>query len=177
MGDRLGTPGAVGFLSESGFRFFTHFCGKIYENILRIYISSPTDCWWLPAEIAISRVKQHWSRILLGWETAWEHRVLLGFFSSLKERNLLYKYVSVKLAERSKASDLRSDTFSVRGFESLTWHTCLEIGFWQSQVGRAVQGVRFKIWYSQSARVRIPHLTREVFKIRFISKTPASDLF
>jgi hypothetical protein len=55
----------------------------------RIYISSPTDWWWLPAEIAISIVKQHWGRILLGWETAWEHRVLLGF---LKERNLLYKY-------------------------------------------------------------------------------------
>ena len=29
------------------------------------------------------------------------------FFSSLKERNLLYKYVSVKLAERSKAPDER----------------------------------------------------------------------
>jgi len=25
------------------------------------------------------KVKQHWARIVLGWETAWEHRVLLGF--------------------------------------------------------------------------------------------------
>ena len=28
----------------------------------------------------ITEVKQHWARIVLGWETAWEHRVLLAFF-------------------------------------------------------------------------------------------------
>jgi len=48
----------------------------------RIYISSPTDWWWLPAEIAISLVKQHWGRILLGWKTAWERAV--GFFEREK---------------------------------------------------------------------------------------------
>ena len=28
----------------------------------------------------ITEVKQHWARIVLGWETAWELRVLLAFF-------------------------------------------------------------------------------------------------
>ena len=28
----------------------------------------------------ITEVKQHWARIVLGWETAWEHRVLLAFY-------------------------------------------------------------------------------------------------
>ena len=29
----------------------------------------------------ITEVKQHWARIVLGWETAWEHRVLLAFLN------------------------------------------------------------------------------------------------
>ena len=29
----------------------------------------------------ITEVKQHWARIVLGWETAWELLVLLAFFS------------------------------------------------------------------------------------------------
>ena len=28
----------------------------------------------------ITEVKQHWARIVLGWETAWELLVLLAFF-------------------------------------------------------------------------------------------------
>ena len=28
----------------------------------------------------ITEVKQHWARLVLGWETAWEHRVLLSSF-------------------------------------------------------------------------------------------------
>ena len=28
----------------------------------------------------ITEVKQHWARLVLGWVTAWEHRVLLAFF-------------------------------------------------------------------------------------------------
>jgi hypothetical protein len=31
----------------------------------------------------ITEVKQHWARIVLGWETAWEHRVLLAFYNYL----------------------------------------------------------------------------------------------
>ena len=28
----------------------------------------------------ITEVKQRWARLVLGWVTAWEHRVLLAFF-------------------------------------------------------------------------------------------------
>jgi hypothetical protein len=31
----------------------------------------------------ITEVKQRWAWIVLGWETAWEHQVLLAFFNSL----------------------------------------------------------------------------------------------
>ena len=34
----------------------------------------------LSCKMHYCKVKQHWARIVLGWETAWEHRVLLGFF-------------------------------------------------------------------------------------------------
>ena len=31
----------------------------------------------------ITEVKQRWARLVLGWVTAWEHRVLLSSFSPL----------------------------------------------------------------------------------------------
>ena len=89
MGGRLGTPGAVGFLymfvqiriSHSGRE-------KIYFGIYRVLkIGQPTtqnlvvQC--LPTEIAILKVKQHRGWILLGWEAAWERRVLLEFLHFL----------------------------------------------------------------------------------------------
>ena len=33
----------------------------------------------------ITEVKQCWARLVLGWETAWEHWVLLALLTSLKE--------------------------------------------------------------------------------------------
>ena len=63
----------------------------------------------------------------------------VGIFTSFERKNFLL-YISVKLAERSKASDLRSDTYQCEGS-----NPSLDILFLKSQVGRAVQGVRFKI--------------------------------
>ena len=80
-------------------------------------------------------------------------------------------YISVKLAERSKASDLRSDTFQCEGSNPSLDILFFEKSSWPSGPRRQIQDLILL-----SARVRIPHLTREVFKIRFISKSFASDL-
>ena len=100
-------------------------------------------------------------------------RGAVGFF---KGEKFLYKYISVKLAERSKASDLRSDTFQCEGS-----NPSLDILFWKLDFDKVKLAERSKASDSRSdtlsARVRIPHLTREVFKVRFISKPIASDLF
>ena len=107
MGDRLGTPGAVGFFLGHSFRILC----LLFCPILFVSFSKPASSLRLPlfllrssrsayfkgqnfsllpcqrpyhVEHTSSRpnteVKQHWARIVLGWETAWEHRVLLAFF-------------------------------------------------------------------------------------------------
>ena len=42
----------------------------------------------------ITEVKQHWALLVLGWETAWEHRVLLAFcfFSISRLCSKKYKF-------------------------------------------------------------------------------------
>ena len=118
MGDRLGTPGAVGFLrflkqiyfysfhttlaslhcTEVPFQTFylilTHSWvttvnekeKKKCRNMFRLrWIFGLTPCQ-RPYHVEhtssrpITEVKQHWARIVLGWETAWELLVLLAFF-------------------------------------------------------------------------------------------------
>ena len=41
----------------------------------------------------ITEVKQHWARLVLGWETAWEHRVLLFLFFCILIISILFHYI------------------------------------------------------------------------------------
>jgi hypothetical protein len=63
----------------------------------------------------ITEVKQHWARIVLGWETAWEHRVLLAFFFGHSLRILCRLFFPILFVSRSKpASSLSApSSFSV----------------------------------------------------------------
>ena len=60
-----------------------------YTTINTITLSFSLNSWQRPYHVEhtssrpITEVKQHWARLVLGWETAWEHRVLLSFFSQL----------------------------------------------------------------------------------------------
>ena len=45
----------------------------------------------------ITEVKQHWAWLVLGWETAWEYRVLLFFFFLIPESIFCFKYNYDKL--------------------------------------------------------------------------------
>ena len=47
----------------------------------------------------ITEVKQHWARLVLGWETAWEHRVLLLTFF-LVSANIFYQFYLIYLLMR-----------------------------------------------------------------------------
>ena len=100
MGGRLGTPGAVGFLYMFVQIRISHSWIKKYilEYIARLkYVNRTTQnlvVQCLPAEIAILKVKQHRGWILLGWEAAWERRVLLEFLHLLKGKIFCYTFQS-----------------------------------------------------------------------------------
>ena len=118
MGDRLGTPGAVGFLRFLKQIYFYSFhttlaslhCTEVpfqtfYLILTHSWVTTvnekekkkcrnmfclrwtfgPSPCQ-RPYHVEhtssrpITEVKQHWARIVLGWETAWELLVLLAFF-------------------------------------------------------------------------------------------------
>src|ERR671935_110333 len=88
MGDRLGTPGVVlirlfffkisffkiNFCRKFGFFFCYEFECEIVSGRVRPYHGENT------ASRQICQVKHRPARLVLGWETAWEHRVSYSFF-------------------------------------------------------------------------------------------------
>ena len=71
----------------------------------------------------ITEVKQHWALLVLGWETAWEHRVLLAFcfFSISRLCSKKYKFWRIHkviwwcfIVTKNKLADLKkSQNFSI----------------------------------------------------------------
>ena len=62
-------------------------CVHLSETFLPRQVNVPNACemYWQKKRTSsrpITEVKQHWARIVLGWETAWELQVLLAFFQS-----------------------------------------------------------------------------------------------
>ena len=96
MGDRLGKPGAVVFCSlfcmvanfgrgdvRMGFFFILHVHQAVKMAARDPILSPPSRQRPYHIENTSSRpiteVKQCWARSVLGWVTAWEHRVQLSF--------------------------------------------------------------------------------------------------
>src|SRR5258705_5665659 len=79
MGDRMGTPSAVG-LNFFDFFLFARSTIKLEENEQITVIKSANGHTTLNAPVLVRSPEdnQRRARIVLGWETAWVHRVLLA---------------------------------------------------------------------------------------------------
>ena len=90
MGDRLGTPCAVGItflvtFTSTGMSYSSTFLLHPRQRPYHVENTSSRP---------ITAVKQRWAWLVLGWETAWEHHVLLAllFEYSYRERSSSYIY-------------------------------------------------------------------------------------
>ena len=58
--------------------------------ILTTHFNSTFIPCWSTGSRSITKVKQHWARLVLGWVTAWEHRVKLGPFLFIFNFNTIF---------------------------------------------------------------------------------------
>ena len=92
MGDRLGTPSAVViFVSLQ----LTSVIEKTYVKCWIFDTTSRQRPYHVEntSSRPITEVKQRWAWLVLGWETAWEHQVLLSFCCFLSALCIIKTYV------------------------------------------------------------------------------------
>ena len=117
--------------------WFIYRTWSIYNTFLtRIFSQRPyhAEC---TSSRPITEVKQHWALLVLGWETAWEHRVLLAFcnftcrsFYSLNVINIIIR-LRVVLSRPANCAVLclifgssTSASFLLRRYQSFHHHHC-----------------------------------------------------
>ena len=70
----------------------------------------------------ITEVKQHWARLVLGWVTAWEHRVLLSFYNSTIFLSFIKLIIKILISQKYQWNFLNFPLFPRYDFKHSQIH-------------------------------------------------------